>query len=269
VKVAAMYKAAKDPATVKVPPDLAFVVVINQAMAKMFWANQDPIGKTFTGQGGGPLRIVIGVVSDEKQEGIRQQPLPENYFPLTQAFDEPGASATISVKTAVPSGTVLNPIRSSIRDLDAGLAVFHVRTMGEVIAENMQDTTLQTFLLAVFATLALTLAAVGLYGVMSYLVKQRTHEIGIRMALGAGRGDLLKLVVGHGAKLIFTGLGIGMAAALLLTRLISAMLFGVSATDPATFIGVAVLLTFVALLACYIPARRAVRADPVAALRYE
>jgi predicted permease len=269
VKVAAMYKTAKDPATVKAPPDLAFVVVINQAMAKMFWANQDPIGKTFTGQGGGPLRLVIGVVRDEKQEGIRQQPLPENYFPLTQAFDEPGASATISVKTAVPSGTVLNPIRGTIRGLDASLAVFHIRTMDEIIAENMQDTTLQTFLLAVFATLALTLAAVGLYGVMSYLVKQRTHEIGIRMALGAGRGDLLKLVVGHGAKLIFTGIGIGMAAALLLTRLISAMLFGVSATDPATFIGVAVLLTLVALLACYIPARRAMRADPVAALRYE
>jgi putative ABC transport system permease protein len=269
VKVAAMYKTAKDPATVKVPPDLAFVVVINQAMAKMFWANQDPIGKTFTGQGGGPLRIVIGVVSDEKQEGIRQQPLPENYFPLTQTFDEAGASATISVKTAVPSAAVLNPIRGTIRGLDASLAVFHVRTMDEVIAENMQDTTLQTFLLAVFAALALTLAAVGLYGVMSYLVKQRTHEIGIRMALGAGRGDLLKLVIGQGAKLIFTGLGIGIAVALLLTRLISAMLFGVTATDPATFLGVAVLLTLVALLACYIPARRAMHADPVAALRYE
>jgi predicted permease len=269
LKIDALYKAAKDPATIKVPPDLALVTVINQAMAKMFWPKQDAVGKTFTGQGGGPLYIVIGVVSGEKQNTIREQPMPENYFPLTQALDDPGASATISVKTSVSSAALLNPIRGTLRDLDSSLAPFHVRTMEEVIAENMQDTALQTSLLAIFAALALTLAAIGLYGVMSYLVKQRTHEIGIRMALGAGRGNLLKLIVGHGAKLIFAGLGIGLAAALLLTRLISAMLFGVSANDPATFAAVAVLLTLVALLACYVPARRAMRTDPIAALRYE
>ncbi len=269
LKIDDLYKSAKDPATVKVPPDLALITIINQSMARAFWPKQDPVGKTFTGQGGGPLRIVIGVVSDEKQNTIREQPMPENYFPLTQALDDPGAGATISVRTALPPASVLNSIRGTLRDLDSGLAIFHIRTMEEVIAENMQDTTLQTSLLAIFAALALTLAAVGLYGVMSYLVKQRTHEIGIRMALGAGRASLLKLILGHGAKLVFTGLAIGLVAALLLTRLISAMLFGISANDPATFAGVAILLTLVALLACYVPARRAMRADPVAALRYE
>jgi ABC-type antimicrobial peptide transport system permease subunit len=133
----------------------------------------------------------------------------------------------------------------------------------------MQDTTLQAILLAIFAALALALATIGLYGVMSYLVKQRTREIGIRVALGAARGDLLKLVFGHGAKLILCGLGIGIAAALLLTQLLSAMLFGVTATDPVTFVSVALLLTVVALAACYIPARRAMRVDPMVALRYE
>ena len=266
-KVEALYKAAKDPKSVVVPLDLTFVTVINQTMAKTFWPNQDPIGKTFTSFG--PRRIVIGVVSDEKQESIREQSMPENYFPLAMALDEPGASARISVKTAIAPGAVLIPIRDTLRDLDATLAVFHVRTMQEMVAENMQDTTLQTILIGIFAVLALALAAIGLYGVMSYLVKQRTHEIGIRMALGAGRSDLLKLVLGQGAKLIFTGLGIGIAAALGLTRLISAMLFGISPTDPLTILGVSALLTVVALFACYVPARRAMRADPIAALRYE
>lgn len=269
LKVEALYKAAKDPATVKVPADLSFVTVINETMAKTFCPKQDPIGKTYTGAGGGPLRVVIGVVSDEKQGGIREPAIPENYFPLTEALDEPGAGATVSVRTAVPSATALHSIRGALSNIDSSLALFHVRTMEETIGENMQDTALQTFLLAVFAGLALTLAAVGLYGVMSYTVKQRTREIGIRISLGADRGDLLRLVVADAAKLIGSGLAIGMGAALILTRLISAMLFGVTATDPATFLGVCVLLTAVALLACYVPARRAMRADPIAALRYE
>jgi predicted permease len=269
LKISALYQAAKDPATVKVPPELTLVSVINQAMGKTFWPNQDPIGKTFTSAGGGPLQIVIGVVSDEKQESIRQQPMPENYFPLVQALDGGGASATVALKTTVPPAAVLNSVRRSVSDLDSVLAPFHVRTMDKIIAESMQDTTLQTFLLAVFAGLALLLAAVGLYGVMSYLVKQRTHEIGIRMALGAGRADLLKLVLGHAAKLVFSGLAIGIVAALLLSRVISAMLFGVTASDPVTFLAVALLLTLVALAACYVPARRAMRSDPLTALRYE
>jgi len=163
----------------------------------------------------------------------------------------------------------VNAIRGTVRDLDSTLAVYHIRTMDDIIAEGMQDTTLQTFLLGVFAALGLVLAVVGLYGVMSYLVTQRTHEIGIRMALGAQQGDVLKMVVGQGMKLIAIGVGIGIVTALALTRLMSAMLYGVTATDPATYVGVAILLTVVAVAACYVPARRAMRVDPMVALRYE
>ncbi len=269
LKVDDLYKSAKDPSKVKVPPDLSFGVVINQAMAKTFWPNQNPIGKAFTSAGGGPRRIVIGVVGDEKQEGIREQPIPETYFPLTMALASSGISGTISVKTAVPPNSVLGAIRSQLRDLDGNIAMYHVRTMDEVIAETMQGTTVQTFLLGAFAVLALVLAAVGLYGVMSYLVTQRTHEIGLRMALGAEQDDVLKLVIGQGGKLIFSGVTIGIAAALALTRLLSMLLFGVTASDPLTYAGVTVLLTLVALAACYIPARRAMRVDPIVALRYE
>ncbi len=268
-QVDALYRAAKDPSKVTVPANLSFVVVINEAMAKAFWPHQDAVGRTFTDQGGGAQRVVIGVVGNERQEGIREPSIPETYSPLPMALEGPVLASTISVKTAVLPGSVLGAIRVTMRDLDSTLAVYHVRTMQEVIAGGMQDTSLQAFLLSVFAALGLLLAAVGLYGVMSYLVRQRSHEIGIRMALGAQRGDVLKLVMGHGAKLVLVGTLAGVAAALGLTRLISTMLFDVTATDPATYVGVAVLLAAVTLAACYIPARRATRVDPMVALRYE
>jgi putative ABC transport system permease protein len=261
-------KAAKD-GTPKFPSSLAFSVVINQAMAKTFWPNQDPIGKEFLDEGGGVPRKIIGVVGDVREWGIRERAVPERYFPLTQDTESPGFYGSIVVKTAAEPSSVLSPIREDVRDLDSTLAVYHVKTMEEVIADNMQDTSLQAFLLGAFAALALLLAAVGLYGVMSYLVMQRTHEIGMRVALGAQQGDVLKLIMGHGGKLVFVGTVVGIAAALGLTRLLSAMLFGVTATDPATYVSVTVFLALVALFACCIPARRAMRVDPMVALRYE
>ena len=151
--------------------------------------------------------------------------------------------------------------------LDSGLALLHPRTMEEVIADSMQDTSLQTILLGLFAGLATLLAALGLYSVMAYLVTQRTRELGIRMALGAQRLDILRLVVGHGTKLTLLGAGLGIGAALALTRLLRNLLYGINSSDPLTFSGVTLLLTSIALAACYLPARRATQTDPIAALR--
>ncbi len=164
---------------------------------------------------------------------------------------------------------MLGAIRDQVRALDSGLALFRARTMQQVVASDTQDATVQTFLLGAFAMLALLLAAVGLYGVMSYLVTQRTREIGIRMAVGAQRTDVLRLILKQGAKLTFAGVVLGVLAAIALTRLLAGLLYGVGATDPLTFACVAALVALVALAAYYIPARRATKVDPILALRYE
>jgi len=268
IKADALDKAANG-STPKIPAGMSLPVIINQAMARTFWPNQDALGKQFNDEGGGVPYTVIGIVGDVKQYGVREIPAPERYFPLTFWMQGPGFYSSVAAKTSVPPASVLNAIRSDVRELDGMLAVYHVRTMEEVIADTMQDTTAQTFLLGLFAGLALVLAAVGLYGVMAYLVTQRTHEIGIRLALGAQEADVLRLVLTHGSKLIALGVGIGLATALALTRLLSALLFGVGARDPLTFIAVSLVLALVAFAACYIPARRASRVDPLVALRYE
>lgn len=266
-KLYTLYTTAKDPSKIKIPPELSYGVIINQKMAKTFWPNQDPIGKIYNA--GGAQQIVIGIVGDERQWSVRHAPIPENYFPATFAFVSPGFGGVISVRTAVSPTSVTSAIRNEVRGLDSSLAVSNVRTMEEVVADGTQGDALVTLLLGVFAAVALLLASVGLYGVMSYMVTQRTHEIGIRMALGAQRRDALKLVMNHGVTLTAIGLVLGVGGALGLTQLLSTALFGVTATDPATYVGVAIVLTLVALAACYIPARRATRVDSMVALRYE
>jgi putative ABC transport system permease protein len=247
------------------PPGLGLPAVINRAMAQTFWPNQDPIGKVF--KNFLPM-TVVGVVGDVKEWGIREKAIPQAYMPLTAALAFFGSSHVV-VRTAVDPETVLAPIRRELANLDATLALSRPRTIRQVISDNMQDTNAQTLLLSVFAGLGLILAAVGIYGVMAYLVTQRTQEIGVRMALGAQQSDVLRLVLSHGMKLTVSGIALGTAAALGLMQLLRALLFGVGARDPLTFGMVALLLAVVALAACYIPARRAAQVDPMIALRYE
>ncbi|MDQ3257716.1 MAG: FtsX-like permease family protein [Acidobacteriota bacterium] len=176
---------------------------------------------------------------------------------------------SVVTRSAVDPTSLTNAIRREVQAIDKDQPILEARTMNERIAESIAARRFSMLLFVVFAGIALVLAVVGIYGVMSYTVARRTHEIGIRMALGAGRGDVLRLVVGQGMILAAVGISIGVIAAFALTRVISSLLYGVSATDPVTFVGVAMLLTIVALLACYVPARRAAKVDPMVALRYE
>jgi putative ABC transport system permease protein len=249
----------------ELPADLSRVAVINRSMARLVWPNQDPIGRVFKNGGGGPV-TVIGVVADVKVRGIRQDFLPQAYFPLAGALNYPW-NWNLVVKTGVTPLNAIGTMRNIVSGLDPGLAVIRPRTMDDVISDSMLDTSLQTLLLSVFATLAVSLAAVGLYSVLAFLVSQRRHEIGIRMALGARENDVLRLVLLHGAKLIVIGVVIGIGSALWLTRLIRSLLFGILANDLATFVAVPIGLALVAFIACYIPARRATRVDPIVALR--
>lgn len=260
-----LFTASKD-GPPKIPPDLTMVAVISQAMARTFWPGQDPIGRSF--HWNNTKVTVIGMVADVKDLGIPKPAKPQAYFPLPLWFAGEGYGQ-LTVKTRISPEAVLPAIREKVRALDSGLAVFDARTMEEVIEGNMRDASIETFLLGSFASLALVLAAVGLYGVTSYLVTQRTQEIGIRMAIGAKSSDVLRLILRQGATLSFVGVALGVIAAIGLTRLLSGLLYGVTPTDPLTFVLVALLLAFVALVAYCIPARRATKIDPMLALRYE
>ena len=241
--------------------------IISHAMAQKLWPNQNPIGKVYV-SGNIPVQV-IGEVGDVKEVAVRDPAWPEAYFPYTQELDNPFYPEEIVAKTKMAPESAASEIRSAVGQLDSGLSLFRVRTMQQVVAENMEDTSLQTWLLAIFAGLALVLAAVGVYGVMAYLVTQRTHEIGIRVALGAQPRHVLSLVMGHGAWLAAIGAAAGTALALALSRLMSTLLFGITPTDVPTFFSVIAFLMAVALLACYIPARRAMKVDPMIALRHE
>jgi putative ABC transport system permease protein len=241
------------------------VGIINQKMATEFWPSESALGKVFE------LDLipvqVIGVVADTKIfNSPRQKTIDEAYFPV--GWGSRG-EMTITVHSVEAAAALPETVRRTIAGMDSSLPIFNVRTMEQVIVESSSDTRFEALLLGIFAGLALVLAAVGIYGVMSYLVAQRTQELGIRMALGAQPLDVLRLVLGGGVMLTVAGLAIGLVAAFAITRLLSKLLFGVSATDPLTFFGVAMLLGLVALAACWIPARRAMRVDPMTALRYE
>jgi ABC-type antimicrobial peptide transport system permease subunit len=254
------------------------VCVIDEVFARTFFGNEDPIGKrlNFSLVYNQPLQIV-GVVGHVKQYGLDENAnspiraqfymsplqLPDNQL---QAFAISGAGYVIRTKDS--PGAFAGVVRDALRQSNSKTVLYAPETMDSVIARSLAARRFAMVLLAVFAALALLLASIGVYGVISYIAVQRTHEIGIRVALGAARSDILKMVLGHGTCLAITGVAAGLAVATGLTRLMAKILYGVSSTDPLTFAFVAVVLTLVALGASYIPARRAMRVDPMVALRY-
>ncbi len=246
------------------------VTVISRAMAEKYWSGQDAIGKQVgLGSTRFPLMTIVGIVADVKHVSLREESGPELYVPYTQKVYPSMLMMQVALRTKGDPTSVLNGVREAIRAVDPDLPVAKVTTLRAITSNSLAQPRFTMLLLGLFGALALALAAVGMYGVISYSVTQRTQEIGIRMALGARRGSVFGMVLGQGARLAAIGIAIGVAAALGVTRLMSRFLFGVQATDPLTFAGVALLLIVVALLACYVPAHRATRVDPMIALRYE
>lgn len=258
------------PSGFTVPAELYSVAVINASMARLFWPDQDPIGKTFRmARVNGQQIRVVGVAGDVRARGIRDANAPEAYFPITEALSWHNSFFTLVAKGNLPPAQITAQVRKQVADLDSGIPVFHVRTMDEVISGSMLDMDVQATLLGIFAGLALILVTVGIYGVTAYLVTQRTPELGVRLALGARQRDILQLILGRGAKLTLIGLAAGILLALVLARVMFSLLFGVTSTDAGTYLVVGLFLGGVAMLACYIPARRAAKVDPMLALRYE
>jgi predicted permease len=240
------------------------VAVVNEALARRLWPAEDPIGKQFPPPRGN--MTVVGVVGNTRHEGLSQETEAEFYVPYLQS---PCDSMQLAVRTAGDPDSIISAVRAQVRAVDPDQPLYHVATLEQTLSESLAPRRFNMLLLGIFAGIALALATVGIYGVMAFSVTQRTHEIGIRMALGAQKSDILRLVVGQGMILALIGVGIGIAGALALTRFIASMLYGVKPTDLQTFIGVSLVLIIVALLACYIPARRATKVDPMTALRYE
>jgi len=244
------------------------VGVINETMARKFWPGEDPVGKRLNmgNPATSPWITVVGVVGDTRNSALEKEPYPQVYLPAAQFRQR---SMTFVARTSADPLSLVPAVRRELAALDKDLPLYNVRTMEQVLSESVARRRFQMILIAAFAGVGLLLAAVGIYGVISYSVAQRRHEIGVRMALGAGAPDILRLVVGQGLGLTLAGVGLGIAAALLLTRVLASLLYGVSATDPLTFACVSLALVGVALLACLVPARRATRVDPMVALRYE
>jgi predicted permease len=252
-------------------PDSTPVTLVNRRLAERYWPGEDPIGKRLkVGPADSPNAwlTVVGVVGDVRQTGLYEQKL-EFYVPYMQERRSFMAPRDLVVRTKADPGVIAAAVRKAVWAIDKDQPVSNVRTMDQVFAAAISQERFQALMLGLFAALALVLACVGLYGVISYSVVQRTHEIGVRMALGAQPWDVLRLVIRQGMLLTFAGLVVGIIAGTFVTRVLSDMLFGVTPRDPLTFAGVPLLLMVVAFLACYVPARRATRIDPLIALRYE
>jgi predicted permease len=253
-----------------------FTIVVDEQFARLYFPGQNPIGRRVNLAILNKTAEIVGIVGHVKQWGLSEDgkspvlaqfymaisQMPDQFMPLFRA-------GLFMVRTQASPETEIGAIRRALGKLNGELVVYQTETMDKIISDSLTARRFSMILLGIFAALALTLSCVGIYGVISYLAGQRTHEIGIRMALGAQRNEVLRMILGHGAKMALIGVAVGIGASLAVTRLMGKLLFGVSAYDPLTFLAVAGLLIVVALVASYIPARRAMRVDPMIALRYE
>ncbi|MEJ2009499.1 MAG: ABC transporter permease [Acidobacteriota bacterium] len=245
------------------------VAIIDDSLARTFFRHENPIGKRLRLGGSGskaPWMTIVGVVAHVRYRSLEAPSRVQVYWPEAQM---PSGSMSLAIRTSVSPLSLVPAVEKAILSVDPNQPVYDVRTMEQLRSEWLSQRFLSLLLVGLFAGIALALAAVGIYGVMAYSVTRRTHEIGVRMALGAERRDVLRLVIGQGLKLALIGVCVGVAAALALTRFLASLLYGVKPTDPLTFVAVSLVLIAVALAACYIPARRATRVDPMEALRYE
>jgi putative ABC transport system permease protein len=245
------------------------VLIIDEEFARRYWPGEEAVGQRIHlgNKPEAPLLTVVGVVGRVKMEGLNQDSRRvQGYFSFAQM---PFSGMTVITKAAADPNQLIAAMRQQVKAVDSDQPIYNIRTMNEIRSDSVAPERLNLTLLSLFAGIALVLAVVGIYGVMSYSVTQRTHEIGIRMAIGAQPGDVFRMVIGQGMMLALIGVAFGLVGAFGLTRLMTTMLFGVEPTDPATFTIIAVLLTLVSLVACYVPSRRATKVDPVVSLRYE
>jgi predicted permease len=250
-------------------PESPRAAIINETMARRFFLGEDPIGKRFKygdPQSRGTPLTIVGVVKDVRRQGLEKQPIPQIFIALSQ---NPNRGMTLVVRTVSDPLTLAAALRQEIRSIDKTVTLYSLNTVEHQLEEFSAERRFQTWFLGFLSVMALALAAIGVYGVMHYAVSQRTREIGIRMALGARTSDLLGLVVRQGIRLALIGAAVGLICAAWLTQTIASLLYEAAAVDPATFASAALLLIGAALLACYFPARRASKVDPIVALRYE